>query len=195
VESIRSNAAGNYVFNDTNVDSNGDGILDGVFPTNTYFVEIDNSLYDANTGLYTLDATEFTICTSNVNGNTNDNIDCDIINDEDACLETGFIQVNTIDNNHTFDIALISFTFTDRLLPGAEENATLRLTVSSTQAADYVNVAEISEALDLAGNPAEDIDSTPDDISTNDNGGEPFTDTDDQINDNVTSKNATMPMI
>jgi len=193
VATTTTNAAGNYVFNDTNVDSNGDGILDGVFPTNTYFVEIDNSLYDANTGLYTLDATEFTICTSNVNGNTNDNIDRgfdlalkkEIIGNTFAIVgeelmfgltvyNQGGVSASEVEitdyipNGYIFDSSRnpgwkivedgkISFTFTDRLLPGAEENATLRLTVSSTQAADYVNVAD---------------------------GGEPFTDTDDQINDN-----------
>ena len=45
-----------------------------------------------------------------------------------------------------------------------------------------MNIAEISQALDLAGNPASDVDSTPNDIIDNDNGGVPFTNTDDQLN-------------
>jgi len=242
---------GNYAFNDSNVDEDGDGILDGVYPGLTYYVSIDNELYDEVTGLYTLGSEEYTICTANAGSLDEDNIDCDAAYQESFCLTTAFIEVNTNATNHTFDIGLgapsgfdlalkkeivgnqfarvgeemmfmitiynqggssaSSVTITDympsgyrfdplqnngwtlengvlvstieqKLLPGKSISRALRLTVDNVQAANYQNIAEISEALDLSGNPAVDVDSKADDIPDNDKGGIPFSASDDQLN-------------
>jgi len=252
VGTTTTNANGVYAFNSSNVDSDLNGTLDGVFPNTTYYVELDNTLYDENSGLYTIGSDEFTICTANAGNDADDMIDCDAEYDEAVCLESSFIEVNTSETNHSFDIALgtpsgfdlalrkeivgnkfaivgeellfmitvfnqggvsaSSVTITDyipdgyvfdedanpgwdvdgdvltttinqKILPGTNVSRTLKLLVSSSQAANYTNVAEISNALDLAGDKAQDVDSTPDAIMSNDNGGEPFTNTDDQIND------------
>ena len=247
-----TNNQGVYAFNNSNVDSDLNGTLDGVYPNTTYYVELDNSIYDENTGLYTYANNEYTICTADAGNGEDDMIDCDAYYDEVSCLETSFIEVNTTETNHSFDIALGSpsgfdlalkkeiignkyavigqelifmvtiynqggvsassvtitdylpdgYTFdedanpgweivgsflttkiTQKILPGTNVSRTLKLLVNSSQAANYANVAEISEALNLVGEQAHDVDSTPDAIELNDNGGEPFTSTDDQIND------------
>jgi uncharacterized repeat protein (TIGR01451 family) len=252
VGSTVTNDQGVYAFNNTNVDSDLNGTLDGVYPNTTYYIELDNSMYDENTGLYTYANNEYTICTADAENGEDDMIDCDAHYDEASCLETSFIEVNTTETNHSFDIALgspsgfdlalkkeiignkyavlgqelifmvtiynqggvsaSSVTVTDylpdgytfdenanpgwdidgsslttkiiqKILPGTNVSRTLKLIVNNSQAANYTNVAEISEALNLAGEQAHDVDSTPDAIETNDNGGEPFTSTDNQIND------------
>lgn len=243
---------GVYAFNSSNVDSDLNGTLDGVYPNTSYSVELDNSIYDENTGLYTIDNKEYTICTSDAGSNEDDMIDCDIQYTESSCLESAFIDIMTNETNHSFDIALsppagfdlalkmeiigsnyaivgqelifmitvynqggvsassvtitdylpngytfdknvnpewdingntLSTKITQKILPATNVSRTLRLLVNSSQSASYDNVAEISEALDLAGEQAHDVDSTADAIEMNDNGGEPFTSTDDQIND------------
>ncbi len=242
---------GIYAFNRFNVDSDRDGSFDGIFPGITYYVGIDNTIYDPITGLYTLGTDEYTICTANSGTEGEDNIDCDAEFSEISCFSTAFIEVNTDATNHSFDIGLgapsgfdlalkkeivgnqfarvgeemvfmitvynqggssaSSFTITDYiptgysfdpdanngwvlenglltstveqiLLPGKNVSKILKLVVENIQAASYLNIAEISEALDLAGNPAFDVDSTPDAIIDNDNGGVPFSSTDDQLN-------------
>lgn len=248
-----TNENGVYTFNSTNVDNDLDGTMEGVYVNTTYYIELDNSLYDENTGLYTHNNTEYTICTADADSNNDDLIDCDAQYDATSCLSSSFIEVNTGVTNHSFDIALgtpsgfdlalkkeiignkyaavgqelifmvtvfnqggvsaSSVTITDyfpngytfdqasnpdwtldgttlttkieqKILPGTNVSKTLKLIVNSSQAANYTNVAEISEGLNLAGEQALDIDSTPDAIQSNDNGGEPFTSTDDQIDDN-----------
>ncbi|MFT6336346.1 MAG: putative repeat protein (TIGR01451 family) [Halioglobus sp.] len=252
VGATTTNDEGVYAFNSSNVDSDQNGTLDGVYPNTTYYVELDNSIYDEKTGLYTFANNEYTICTADAGSNEDDMIDCDAHYDEASCLTSSFIEVNTTETNHSFDIALgapsgfdlalkkeiignkyaivgqelifmmtvynqggvsaSSVTITDylpngytfdqddnpgwdidgntlitkitqKILPGTNVSRTLRLLVNSSQAANYTNVAEISEALNLAGEKAHDVDSTPDTIEMNDNGGEPFTSTDNQIND------------
>jgi len=248
-----TNENGIYAFNDNNVDNDQNGTFDGAYINTTYYVELDNNIYDENTGLYTVDNNEFTICTSDVGSNVDDLIDCDAQYNASSCLETAFIEVNTAETNHSFDIALTtpsgfdfalkkeivgnkyakvgeettymitvynqggvsasSITITDyvpsgfsfveasnpdweidgdflsmkiveKILPGTNISRTLKLLVNETQFANYDNFAEISEALNLAGDEALDIDSTPDTIKDNDNGGVPFTSTDDEIDDN-----------
>ncbi|MEM6395961.1 MAG: SdrD B-like domain-containing protein [Bacteroidota bacterium] len=66
------------------------------------------------------------------------------------------------------------------LLPGESTTVDIILEVAAgTDGESLVNVAEISEANDATGNPAVDIDSTPDDDPDNDAGGEPGTPSDD----------------
>jgi len=242
---------GIYTFNASNVDADGDGNFDGVFPGITYYVGIDNAIYDENTGLYTLENKEYTICTANSGSAADDNIDCDAEFSETSCLTSAFIEVNTGETNHSFDIGLgapsgfdlalkkeivgnqfakvgeemifiitvynqggvsaSSFTITDylptgfsfdpdnnngwdlenglitstieqKLLPGKNVSKILKLKVENIQAASYMNIAEISQALNLAGDPAIDVDSTPDAIFDNDKGGVPFSSTDNQLN-------------
>lgn len=242
---------GIYAFNGTNVDSDGDGSFDGVYPEVTYYVSIDNAIYDDVTGLYTLGTDEYTICTANSGSASEDHIDCDAEYDGNSCLSSAFIEVNTTATNHSFDIGLgapsgfdlalkkeiignqfaqvgdemrfmitvynqggvsassvtiidympdgfsfkaednngwkiedglLTTTIDQKILPGTNVSRVLKLVVENVQAADYLNYAEISKALDLAGNPATDVDSTPDTDKENDNGGVPFTSTDDQLN-------------
>ncbi|GLR15697.1 hypothetical protein GCM10007940_03120 [Portibacter lacus] len=73
------------------------------------------------------------------------------------------------------------------LLPGAEVELFIKLVVKEgAKANDLVNYAEISIALDASGNPLVDIDSTPDDIVDNDNGGILYQATDNEVNDDGT---------
>lgn len=252
VGTTTTNENGVYGFNNTNVDSDLDGTLDGVYPNTTYYIEIDNSLYDEASGLYTVGNQEFVVCTANAGSGSNDNVDCDAIFSEDVCLDASFIEVNTGETNHSFDIGFgtpagfdlalkkeilgnplakvgkemifmitvynqggvsaseVTITdylpngfifdpasnqgwtkdgdnlitkITQKILPGTNVSKTLKLVVNGSQANNYINVAEISEALDLSGEKATDIDSTPDATQENDNGGEPFTTTDNQVDD------------
>ncbi len=242
---------GIYAFNDSNVDADGDGEFDGVFPDVTYYVGIDNAIYDETTGLYTLGTDEFTICTANSGTESDDNIDCDAEYSATSCLSTAFIEVNTGVTNHSFDIGLgapsgfdlalkkeivgnqfaqvgeemrflitvynqggasasaikivdympsgfsfdedenngwklengiLETTIEQKLLPGKNVSKLLKLVVTNTQAASYLNIAEISKAWNLAGVEQSDVDSTPDTNPGNDEGGIPFTSTDDQLN-------------
>ncbi|MDF1694868.1 MAG: HYR domain-containing protein [Saprospiraceae bacterium] len=251
IGSTTTDEFGVYAFNNSNVDGDGDGTFDGVFPDVTYYVGIDNAVYDEATGLYTLGTDEFTICTPNSGTASDDNIDCDAAYDPTSCLTSAFIEVNTSTTNHSFDIGLgspsgfdlalkkeivgnpyakvgeeltfmitvynqggvsasevtitdylttgysfdesqnngwelkngvLTSTINQKILPGTNVSKILRLTVKDALNASYVNVAEISEAKDLAGEIADDVDSTPDAIYDNDNGGIPFTDSDDQLN-------------
>ncbi|MFT6782843.1 MAG: putative repeat protein (TIGR01451 family) [Saprospiraceae bacterium] len=247
-----TNAQGVYAFNNSNVDNDRNGSFDGVYPNTTYYIELDNTRYDTDSGLYTFNNNEYTICTADVGSNTADLIDCDAQYNEASCLPSSFIEVNTTETNHSFDIALgtpsgfdlaltkeivgspfakvgqdllfiikvynqggvsassvtitdylpsgytfdpesnpgwdleddkLTTTITQKIIPGTNVSKTLMLLVNGSQAANYTNVAEISGAKNLAGEEAHDVDSTPDAIGNNDNGGEPFTSTDDQIND------------
>ncbi len=248
-----TNEDGNYAFNDSNVDNNQNGTFDGVYTNTTYYIELDNTIFDENTGLYTFENIEYTICTADSGDNTDDMIDCDAQYDASSCLQSSFIEVNTTETNHSFDLALgtpagfdlalkkeivgnqfakvgeettfmitafnqggvsassvtitdylpsgfsfvqesnpdweidgdlLSITIVEKILPGTNISRTIKLLVNETQFANYTNVAEISEALNLAGDKALDVDSTPDAIEDNDNGGVPFTNTDNELNDN-----------
>ena len=105
-----------------------------------------------------------------------------------------FDVVDHIPSGFTFNAAdnpawsvygnMLKTTFDQVLLPGQNASKILRLTVNNAVNADYTNIAEISSALDLAGNPVTDIDSYPDEDPSNDSGGQVFTDTDDQLNGN-----------
>lgn len=79
---------------------------------------------------------------------------------------------------------ILQSTITQKILPGQSVSKLLKLTIENDQAANYLNIAEISEALDLAGEPAKDVDSTPDHDPNNDKGGEPYTLTDNQLDGN-----------
>ena len=68
------------------------------------------------------------------------------------------------------------------LAPGTSTSVLINLAVQSCSDMDaYVNFAEISAANDGAGNPAIDIDSTPDTTNGDDAGGEPDGPSDDQV--------------
>lgn len=70
------------------------------------------------------------------------------------------------------------------LNPGESITITIWLTVVPTDGSDpdaWTNRAEISSARDENGQPTPDIDSNPDGSEDNDNGGEPNTPTDDQL--------------
>ncbi len=77
------------------------------------------------------------------------------------------------------------YEITSNLLPNSSTTFQLRLVL---QAGDgslgaFTNIGEISDAQDTDGNHPRDIDSAPDDSASNDNGGEPNTSTDNQIDD------------
>ncbi len=71
----------------------------------------------------------------------------------------------------TNDNGTLSRTINATLAPGQSTDVNIFLSVvGSANVADYINYAEISAATDNNGRPAEDVDSTPDDIPNNDNG-------------------------
>ena len=45
---------GNYVFNDTNVDFDQDGVMDGLFADQTYYISIDPNLFDETSQSFVL---------------------------------------------------------------------------------------------------------------------------------------------
>jgi len=65
---------------------------------------------------------------------------------------------------------------------GSSEIITITLTVTTTDAGDLVNSAEITSAEDVNGNSPEDVDSIADDTDGNDDGGEVNGPTDDTVN-------------
>lgn len=99
-------------------------------------------------------------------------------------LADGYVFVQEDNPTWTKTGDKLTTVFNQRLLPGSSVSKLLTLQVGFQSQASYINVAEISESLDLNGDPALDEDSTADDIYNNDNGGLVFSPTDDQINDN-----------
>ncbi|WP_235296108.1 SdrD B-like domain-containing protein [Portibacter marinus] len=73
------------------------------------------------------------------------------------------------------------------LTPGSKHELYIKLIVNEgATTSQLVNYAEIGAAFDADGNPLEDVDSTPDNIVDNDNGGVVGQATDDEINDDGT---------
>ncbi len=83
--------------------------------------------------------------------------------------------------------SLYEYTVTDSLSAGAQMTIPLKVKLRATATLDNVlNIAEISAATDIAGQPIGDIDSQYDQDPTNDAGGEYGTPTDDMIDDDGT---------
>ncbi|MBK9271472.1 MAG: hypothetical protein IPM48_07730 [Saprospiraceae bacterium] len=79
---------------------------------------------------------------------------------------------------------LLHYTIPGPLLQGGLDSACIWLRVRpGARNQDLINFAEISQAEDTNGTIMNDYDSTPDDDPTNDNGADPYGDTNDQIND------------
>ncbi len=76
--------------------------------------------------------------------------------------------------------------FENDLLPGAQVSRLIRLKAIADVNVDHVNYAEIFEAYGSGGMLMDDMDSTPDDIQGNDNGGVPDSSTDDSVDDDGT---------
>jgi uncharacterized repeat protein (TIGR01451 family) len=78
-----------------------------------------------------------------------------------------------------------TYTITGPLSPGNKSTIELNLRVAQgAQANQLINFAEISRTQDQFGNIPVDVDSSPDIEKGNDNGGDPFGITDNEINDN-----------
>ncbi len=261
VGSTTTDTNGNYVFNNGNVDLDGDGIMDGLLSNATYYVVLDNANYNPSMQNYSIGGEDYMICSSNIGMGTNADL-----NDSDAALFSNIcdqidgsngIIVNTLSSgaNHNFDIGVCKmaqlnfdaalfkevvgnptarigdevtfkitvvnqgqipaskmtiidhipsgFNFDSNSNPGWTYNGSsasaeiynlgigesqelfIKLVVNG-QSRDFLNIAEISAALDDNGDDLEDVDSTPDNDPANDSGGEPGSLTDDEINDDGT---------
>ncbi len=69
------------------------------------------------------------------------------------------------------------------LNPGESRKVVIHLVLKSQNPVDLINIAEISGMWDAFSNPLTDVDSTPDEISNNDKGGQLATTTDNMITD------------
>ncbi len=104
---------GNYVFNSSNVDSNNDGVLDGLITGTEYFVAIKDATYQALDQTYIINGEEYVICSSDLGvGLNGDVIDSDAVLQNSTCAElNGYHAVSTgtglvPGGNHNFDIGL-----------------------------------------------------------------------------------------
>ncbi len=99
---------GNYYFNNSNVDVDGDGVFDGLSKDACYYITLDYSNYDDIAKLYSF-GDDFYIITQNVAGSRTNS---DYVEVEDVCpLLDGkhAIKVTTTDivsTDYTFDIGL-----------------------------------------------------------------------------------------
>ncbi len=104
---------GNYIFNSSNVDLNNDGVYDNINAEDTYYVEIDNSILDANSGYYIINDKSFTTCSTDLGMGTNaENNDSDASPFSNGCAAVNGSQGITINGdlnsggNHYFDIGI-----------------------------------------------------------------------------------------
>lgn len=88
---------GSYSFNHNNVSA-------GVYPNTTYYIEIDKSIYNEEADTYIYNNIQYTICEAGLGENTA--LDCDILEEEEICSLSSYIEVNTNSTNHNFDIGL-----------------------------------------------------------------------------------------
>lgn len=250
---------GNYYFNASNVDLNGDGSFDGLALGSNYYVVITDAAFSAATGTLTTDEA-LVLTNANVGFGTNSDR-----NDSDAYVLSGicddlvglpYVAVSTGgsgSSDHSFDIGfapakdfdlalkkeiasgqnvrygeVVKFDITvynqggvtsnsvaindyisdgytfeedlnegwivnnniartllgNPLTPGAQQTVSISLIVKEgASASELINYAEIDGAYDAAGEELEDIDSSPDNLSDNDNGGVAFSETDNEIFD------------
>ncbi len=103
-----TNDKGQYAFNKSNVDSNGDGILDGLTKNEQYFITISQDKYDASAHAFVYNNIYYypTVDASIVNQNS------DLRVSNELCIantlnSTPVVSVNTISgNNPSYDIGL-----------------------------------------------------------------------------------------
>ena len=97
---------GYYSFNNSNVDTDGDGVVDGLFPEETYYVKVGYES-DASGSYYIINGEEYAVCNSGMNTSNQTNCDVNII--DGVCGDQPLIEVITGvsgSNNHDFDIGL-----------------------------------------------------------------------------------------
>ena len=252
VGTTTTSASGQYVFNDTNVDNNLDGVFDGLNYNQEYYVTLDLNLFDKDNGHYTYGGSEYVTCSNNIgfgeNADLNDNdiaiagFSCSLL-DQVAFIPVSVTQSNSVNHDYdiglcpkpenTFDLALIKILLTDPLVqlgdtaifemqiynqgttpasditvvdylvdgyafledlnpdwrlrdgllktnfdgvlnPGEELKLWISLEVIPSSTLNFINVAEISGAMDATtGLSGVDVDSSPDDDPVNDAGGVP----------------------
>ena len=99
---------GNYTFNETNVDLNQDGVMDGLLVNETYYIAIDPTLFDEPSNSYVL-ADKYYYPTINT---TDDQLNSDLVSGVNPCNNfTGnnfpMIAVETVaGNNPSIDLGL-----------------------------------------------------------------------------------------
>ncbi len=263
VGTTTTDAKGNYIFNNSNVDLDLDGEMDGLNNGEKYYVKISNTDFDTESMAVIHDGNNYILSTNDVGFGTQSNE-----NDSDAALgvienceslgEGIFVEVDLANSsaiNHSFDIGLMApqgfdlallkkrssnvpvrigelvsfditvynqgsvrankFTITDYLQPGFRfvgannpgwtlngdmasynvntplnpgETITIPITLELVKSVNgkWLNFAEISKAVDQFDDDSSDIDSTPDQVDDNDNGGVPNSPSDDVITDDNT---------
>lgn len=111
VGTTSTNNFGNYYFNSSNVDLDGDGVFDALNANDTYYVQLDESYNGAN-NTYTIGSDNYELCSQNIGSGAHADM-----NDSDANLISNVC--NQLDNsyaittsgligggNHQFDLGL-----------------------------------------------------------------------------------------
>ena len=113
VGTTTTDSNGNYFFNGSNVDLNGDGNSDQLIAGDTYYVEIDPSTQDASNGNYLLNDISYIVCSGNIGmGSNAENNDSDAAPFSNSCTNLNGSNGITISGglnsggNHYFDIGL-----------------------------------------------------------------------------------------
>ncbi len=86
----------------------------------------------------------------------------------------------------TLSGSIATTTLTQTLLPGTSTSIIIKLSLMSNELSKIIDVAEIESATDHNGITQLDVDSSPDNISNNDNGGNINSPTDNKIDDDGT---------
>ncbi len=175
--------AGEGLFNEATLDTNNDGTIDLVDETCEDLEVYDLALtkVTTSTGPYTWgDPVTFEIEVYNQAPMTVTDIE---VTDYIPC---GFTYLSSNDPTWTYDAATGNATTTLAGPLAAGQTATVLITLELTQcytdpADAWTNHAEISAFEDEFGDPATDVDSTPDDTNGNDPGGNPDGNSDDVV--------------
>jgi uncharacterized repeat protein (TIGR01451 family) len=97
-------------------------------------------------------------------------------------IPTGYMVDQAANTQWSFLGNKATTTLPGTLLPGESKSVNIRLILMSSNRDAIINIAEIVSATDFDGKLAEDVDSKPDDNSSNDTGGLVNTNTDNEIN-------------
>lgn len=118
IGSTVTDSKGNYVFNNTNVDIDGDGTMDGLVEGDTYYIAIDPTLFDHQSLSYILDDNFYYPAIANANESINSNLVTNLV----PCESPNSKNIPMVEviaakgNNPTFDLGLVASTEFDLAL-------------------------------------------------------------------------------
>ncbi len=121
----KTDAKGNYYFNNANVDRDGDGNMDGLIHDECYYISLDYANYNPNSYYYNYNS-DYYLVTDNVNGSR---VNSDYIQVDNVC--------SALDGNHaikvlTADVDITDYTFDIGLkLPETFDLALIKILTSN----------------------------------------------------------------